>query len=192
MIANSEVHPYEALGYIRNPQIRERVVNSLVNNGWLIYDDNTDNYLLTNQARDHYGLELQREEDTAEELNNASIFKNVFFSHNIQDGDWYLQGNLIKSKYSVANTFYGLSLPGDLLWVLGLPSGKIKNEIEIEYKLMDKNYNIYFQKKYAESSSCYQGLYYNLTSFQFENLLKKINMRLIEDLHLIIPNLKKK
>ena len=129
---------------------------------------------------------------TAEELNNASIFKNVFFSHNIQDGDWYLQGNLIKSKYSVANTFYGLSLPGDLLWVLGLPSGKIKNEIEIEYKLMDKNYNIYFQKKYAESSSCYQGLYYNLTSFQFENLLKKINMRLIEDLHLIIPNLKKK
>lgn len=66
MIANSEVHPYEALGYIRNPQIRERVVNSLVNNGWLIYDDNTDNYLLTNQARDHYGLELQREEDTVE------------------------------------------------------------------------------------------------------------------------------
>lgn len=66
MIANSEVHPYEVLGYIHNPQIRERVVNSLVNNGWLVYDDNTDNYLLTNQARDHYGLELQREEDTVE------------------------------------------------------------------------------------------------------------------------------
>jgi len=129
---------------------------------------------------------------TAEELNNASIFKNVFFSHNTQEGDWYLQGNLIKSKYSVANTFYGLSVPGDLLWIIGLPSGKIKNEIEIEYVLTDKNSNVYFQKKYTESFSCYQGLYYNLTSFQFEKLLKKINMQLIEDLRLIIPDLKKK
>ncbi len=129
---------------------------------------------------------------TAEELNNASLFKNVFFSHNTHEGDFFLQGNLIKSKYSVANTFYGLSLPGDLLWVIGLPSGKIRNEIEIEYKLMDKNYNIYFQKKYKESFSCYQGLYYNLTKFQFEELLKKINMQLIEDLRKVIPSLNEK
>lgn len=62
MIANPEVHPYEVLGYIRNPQIRERVVNSLVNNGFLVYDEIRDNYLLTNQARNHYGLELQWDE----------------------------------------------------------------------------------------------------------------------------------
>lgn len=72
MIANPEVHPYEVLGYIRNPQIRDRVVNSLVKNGWLVRDVNPNKFLLSNQALDHYGLELPwdaAEENTIEIVN---------------------------------------------------------------------------------------------------------------------------
>lgn len=127
---------------------------------------------------------------TAEELNNASIFKNTFFSNNTYDGDLVLQGNLIKSKYSISNTFYGLSLPGDLLWLIGFPSGKIKNEIKVEYRLIDNEYNIYFQKTYKASSSSYQWLYYNVTNFQFEDLLKEINLQLIDDFKKNTQNIK--
>ena len=128
----------------------------------------------------------------AEEIDNASIFKTSSFRFDRTGADLYLVGNLKKSQHIYVSTFYGLTPVGDLLWVLGLPAGKYKFNITIEYKLIDSNYNEYFSKEYSSSSSEIIGLYYNLGSYKFEETLKKISLELINDLNQIAPTIKLK
>ena len=85
----------------------------------------------------------------AEELNNASIFEEVFYSDRTKDAKLVLRGVLKNTQIKQYWTFYGLSLPGDLLWLFGAPVGWTDNDIEIEYKLIDNDYKIYFEKTTA-------------------------------------------
>ena len=128
----------------------------------------------------------------AEEIDNASIFKNSSFAYSKTGADLYLIGTLKSSQHIINSTFYGLSLPGDLLWYLGLPAGKYHFNIEIEYTLIDGDDNVYFTKTYTADMSNFVGLYYGLDKYSFEETLKKIAKKLIVDLNEVAPSLKLK
>ena len=126
-----------------------------------------------------------------EELNNASIFNGVYFSDRSKDADLILVETLKESKLKQSWTWYGLSLPGDLLWVFGAPVGWTNNDITIEYKLMDKNYKIYFEKTYTANVEFYNRYWTNPHEiFRFEEAFKKIAMELVFDLRNIAPTIK--
>ncbi len=128
----------------------------------------------------------------SEEIYNASLFKENYFSDRTNDADLILTGTLKKSQIMQTWTFYGLSLPGDLLWLLGAPVGRTHNNIEIEFKLIDKNYKVYFEKNYTTKEKFNNGYWTNPhETFRFEKAFKRIALELVEDLRLIIPSLKK-
>ena len=129
----------------------------------------------------------------SEEINNASLFKESYFSDRTKEADFILTGTLKESKITQTWTFYGLSLPGDLLWLLGAPVGRTHNDIEIEFRLIDQNYRTYFEKTYKSKEKFDNGYWNNPhENFRFEIAFKRIALELIEDLRLIIPDLKKK
>lgn len=130
---------------------------------------------------------------TSEELQSASIFKNAHFGFDTKQCDLILESTISKFRIKRYWTFYGLSLPGDLLWYLGLPAGTRHNDIAIKYELKDQKGNIYFSKYYSVHKKAYQGLYYNLDiAGDFEPLMKEINMELIKDLSKVAKDIKLK
>ena len=127
-----------------------------------------------------------------EELQNSSIFKEVYYSDRTKDADLILSGTLKESHIKKSWTFYGLSLPGDLLWLFGAPTGWVNNDIVIEYKLMDQNYKIYFEKTYTANVEFYNRYWTNPHEiFRFESTLKKISLELVDDIKAIIQQLPK-
>lgn len=119
---------------------------------------------------------------TAEEVNNASVFKNTYFDFNGQKGDYVLKGTLKEFKVEQYWTFYGLSFFGEALWLAGLPIGKEYNGITIQYQLSDKNGHELFNKEYTAKDEWEFGLYRDLENYRFEKLMKQINMDLVRDL----------
>lgn len=129
---------------------------------------------------------------TSEELKASSLFKNVYFTFDTKNSDLILESTVQQFRIKRYWTFYGLSLPGDLLWLLGLPAGTRHNDVVIKYELKDQKGNIYFSKKYSAHKKSYQGLYYNLDMGNFESLIKDINLRFIKDLNEVVEKIKLK
>lgn len=128
-----------------------------------------------------------------EELSNASIFKEVYYSDRTKEADLILVGTLKESRLKKSWTFYGLSLPGDLLWLFGAPVGWTNNDITIEFKLMDQEYKTLFEKTYSANIEFNNGYWTNPHEiFRFEEGLKKISLELIEDIKMIVKRLPKK
>lgn len=73
----------------------------------------------------------------ANEIREANIFSIVVFS----DGktpppsDYVLRGRLYSTKWERQLTTYGLGPLGTLLWMIGLPMGKITTEVEMDLRL---------------------------------------------------------
>lgn len=126
----------------------------------------------------------------AEEIDNASIFKTASFNYGRTNGDLYLVGTLKKGQVKPTMVTYGLSCYGSLLWYLGLPAEKRRNNIEIEFKLIDENYNVYFTKNYKATEEFWAGLYYDAGKLGMEEALKKLSIELVNDLRNIVPELK--
>ena len=129
---------------------------------------------------------------TAQEINAASIFKNAYFDFNPQKGDLILEGTIKKFRIKTYTAFYGCSFLGVYLWYFGLPTGKIHNDVIIEFQLKDKQGKSYFQKEYTAHTDYLQGLYYNLKTADFEPLVKEINLKLLQDLQTVAPKIIKK
>lgn len=126
----------------------------------------------------------------AEELNNASIFEEVYYSDRTKNAKLILTGALKNTKITQYWTFYGMSLPGDLLWILGAPVGWTDNDIEIEYRLIDNDYKIYFKKVYYGNIEFYNRYWTNPHEiFRFEEVFKKISMEVVDDIKSLIPQL---
>lgn len=149
---------------------------------------------ITNQVPD--GALVKPTEDFSkaitEEIANASIFKDTFYSNSETKGDLFLEGTLYTSKIKDTLTFYGLSLPGDLLWLVGAPTGKATNKITIRYRLMDNNYNVYMDKWYTAKKSRYNFYWKPKGPMFFEKLFKEIALDVVKDLKQVVPTIKKK
>ena len=85
-------------------------------------------------------------EATGEEIRNANIFEDVIILPPSQknNADYILEGTILNTNVRQTISFYGLSLPGDLLWVLGAPPGKAYNDISIKFRLLNRKYKVLF------------------------------------------------
>lgn len=130
---------------------------------------------------------------TANELENASIFKSAAFSFNKEDGDLILVGNVKKMFLDDVGTYYGLTVYGGaVLGLLGAPLDYNHRSLEIEYKLMTPSFDVLFEKDYAVKKNSHVGLWTLKMPFEFDNMLKQINMELISDLKENLAAIKQK
>ena len=129
---------------------------------------------------------------TAEEIENASLFKSSAFSFDKNDGDLILVGNVKKMLYEDVGTYYGLTVYGGaVLGLFGAPLDYIYRTLEIEYKLVTPSYDVLFEKQYTAKSKTHIGFYTMHFAFEYDNLLKQINLNLVRDLKENIGNIKK-
>jgi len=72
-----------------------------------------------------------------EEIKQNNIFNDVFFTQNENDknADIIMSGTIRTAKINQKITFYGLTVFGDLLWLLGLPAGNMTTSLDLDYKI---------------------------------------------------------
>lgn len=142
------------------------------------------------------GAQIKPTEDfskaIAEEISNASIFKETIHTNKLSDCDLFLEGTLYSSKLKDTVTFYGLSIPGDLLWLVGAPTGKATNKITIRYRLLDKNYKVYMDKTYSKKKFRYNFFWMPKGPMFFEEIFKEIALEVVEDIKQVAPKIKAK
>lgn len=130
---------------------------------------------------------------TAEELNASRIFKEVFFSNRATDGDLVLLGTIHSTRYRASLYSYGLSAYGAYLWIIAFPVGKAKNELELTFTLKDsRSGETLWDRTYREEQAQTSILYNLRPDFMYPDLLKKILMKVVQDLGAETPSLKAK
>ena len=100
--------------------------------------------------------------------------------------------NVKKMFYEDVVTYYGLTVyDGAVLGLFGAPLDYIYRTLEIEYKLVTPSYDVLFEKQYTAKSKTHIGFYTMHFAFEYDNLLKRINLNLVRDLKENIGNIKK-
>ena len=74
----------------------------------------------------------------ADELRNTGLFKEAFFTFRESDADLVLRGELCSLRYVLWHTHYGLSVPGDLLWLIGFPVGGTHSHLNVRLLLEER------------------------------------------------------
>ncbi|MEN6622436.1 MAG: hypothetical protein ABFD50_12895 [Smithella sp.] len=111
----------------------------------------------------------------AEELQNSSMFKEVFFTHRPSDADLTLKGKIISTKYNGKLITYGLSVYGPLLWFIGFPSAYVSNDLSLQLELVDlKTNSVLWQQSFQKDSGSLSFLYVMQPDFMYDNLLKEV------------------
>lgn len=121
----------------------------------------------------------------ASELEDASVFKAVSYETGKRvESDYLVEGNLKKMHYKSKLLSYCLSVYGPVLWLVGLPSSTISNEIELEISVTNRKTNkVVFQKSYqSEPYSKVSWIYSMDNDFAYPDLLKKIYAQFVTDL----------
>ena len=120
----------------------------------------------------------------AQELEEANIFKESYFDFKKGSGDISIKGKIINTKYSGTLISYGLSVYGPLLWLVGLPSGTVNNELSIELSCTDiKTNKLLFSKTYLAPRYSKVSWIYNLPNdFNYSSMLKGLYKQFLLDL----------
>ena len=119
----------------------------------------------------------------AEELNNTSMFKEVFFTHRPNDADLIFRGKIISTKYNGTLITYGLSVYGPLLWFIGLPASYVENQLALQLELVEaKTMTVLWQQSFNRDASALSILYAMQPDFMYDNLLKDIMKEAIPSL----------
>ncbi|NVN93465.1 MAG: hypothetical protein HXX11_23110 [Desulfuromonadales bacterium] len=87
------------------------------------------------------GKGLKPNEDFAkalvQEMEQNKLFKEVFLvqQEESKTADMIVTGRIKKASIETIVTSYGLSLLGFVPWIVGLPEGKVYNELDIEFEM---------------------------------------------------------
>lgn len=108
-----------------------------------------------------------------EELKQNNIFNDVFFTQNENDlnADIIMTGTVHTAKINQKTTFYGLTVFGDLLWVLGLPAGNMTTILDVDYKInkvSDKT--LLWNYTLKDSKERIMGIYYGRPEGVFDDM----------------------
>ena len=118
------------------------------------------------------------------EVQNRHLFKETFFTFRESDGDLVLRGSLLSTGYDGTVFSYGLSIYGEILWILGLPAGKVKNDLAIELWLEDRNSGqVVWDKQYKADHD--EGVYWAYaipSDFWYDTMLKDLMPTILSDL----------
>ena len=120
----------------------------------------------------------------ATELENSSIFKEVFFTNRPSEAELSLIGTIESTKYSGKVISYGLSVYGPLLWFFGLPAATSSNDLVLNFKLQDnKTKEILWESNYTKSMGNTSWIYYLKADFNYDKMLKEIMKEVIPSLN---------
>lgn len=117
------------------------------------------------------------------ELENASLFKEVFFTHRPSTADFSLRGTIESTQYTSKMYTYCLSLVGVYLWLFGFPSGTAANELALGLKLVDNTTDqIIWESRYKKSARSTSWIYALNSDFFYDTMLKEIMEEVIVSL----------
>lgn len=108
-----------------------------------------------------------------EELKQNNIFNDVFFTQNDNDlnADVIMTGTVHTAKINQKITFYGLTVFGDLLWILGLPAGNMTTSLDVDYRITKLRDNkILWRYAIKDSKERTMGLYYGRPEGLFDDM----------------------
>ena len=109
------------------------------------------------------------------ELQNSSLFDEVFFTHRPSEADLSLRGTIESTQYTSKMYTYCLSLVGIYLWLFGLPSGSASNELILDLKLVDNTTDqIIWESRYKKSARSTSWIYALNSDFFYDTMLKEI------------------
>ena len=119
----------------------------------------------------------------AQELENARIAEESFFTFRAGDGDLVLRGAVARMPYRGGIISYGLSFYGPLLWIL-LPAGYYSNGLRVSLSLVDRESDkAVWEKTYENYMPTKVVWIYAVGSdFQYDRLFKDIMGHAINDL----------
>lgn len=120
----------------------------------------------------------------AMEVNNRHIFKEAFFTHRESEGDLVLRSTLTSTRYDGTIYSYGLSAYAGLTWILGLPAGKVKNDLAFKMVLEDPTAKkILWEKSYsAEHDEGRFWLYGMPSDFWYDKMLKDLMPTILSEM----------
>lgn len=122
----------------------------------------------------------------AEEVQNAGIFKEAFFTYKASEGEYVLRGEIKSTRYEGKLYTYCISFAGVYLWFLGLPAGSAQNTLEISLHLEDlASGQILWEGSYTKNDGSTSWIYAMQPDFFYDSLLKDIMKE-------VIPSLKQK
>lgn len=123
---------------------------------------------------------------TGAELASSELFKTIsVMPNNKEKTDYTLKGTIVETHATKNVSAYGLSFAGNVLSLLGIPSGVARSSITVRFELIDKKGNVVFDKKYTEVSSRPVYIYNELSKKYFmqqSDVYQNINLHLIKDL----------
>jgi len=134
--------------------------------------------------------EFQVDEDLAKaavrSLDQSGLFKRVYFTFGgeTREADYLFEGVARRTHYDGKLITYGLSVYGPLLWFLGLPAGTSGNDVELTFRLLDRDLNEVWSHSYEGRESITQGLYYNFGNdvLNFATLMEQAMNGALRDL----------
>ncbi|SEM43464.1 hypothetical protein SAMN04489760_11556 [Syntrophus gentianae] len=119
----------------------------------------------------------------AEELNNTSMFKEVFFTHRPSDAELTLKGKIISTNYDGKIITYGLSVYGPLLWFIGFPASYVENSLELQLELVDTKTNeVFWQQSFKRNQNVTSIMYAMQPDFMYDSLFKEVMKEAIPSL----------
>lgn len=125
----------------------------------------------------------------AEELNNASMFKEVFFTHRPSEAELTLRGKILSTKYEGYLFSYGLSVYGPLLWFFCFPATSVSNDLALQLQLVDsKTEEILWEQSYKKEDSHVSIFYYLQSDFMYDMFLKEIMKEAISSIKSKLSN----
>ncbi len=117
------------------------------------------------------------------ELQNSSLFEEVFFTHRPSEADLSLKGTIESTQYTSRMYTYCLSLVGIYLWLFGLPSGTATNQLILNLKLVDNATDqIIWESRYKKSVRSTSWIYALNSDFFYDTMLKEIMKEVIVSL----------
>ena len=109
------------------------------------------------------------------ELENSSLFEEVFFTHRPRTADLSLRGTIESTQYTSKMYTYCLSLVGVYLWLFGFPSGTASNDLVLDLKLVDNTTDqVVWESRYKKSARSTSWIYALNSDFFYDTMLKEI------------------
>jgi len=110
-----------------------------------------------------YGFEMPDDLARAAEdsLRRSGMVRRSFFTYgsDLDEADYVLRGVTNSTTYKRTVTFYGLSLPGDLLWLLGFPTGNNEVSLDLNLRLESPDGQVHWEFASTEHLKKTQWIY---------------------------------
>jgi len=127
---------------------------------------------------------------TAEELAAAHLFKECFFTFRESDAKLVMKGEITSTDYNGKILSYGVSFFAPYLWLVGFPVAHVKNELDLNFKLISKkDKQVLWQKSYHRKIGKLNWIYVTRADFEYSTLLKEILLEVVSDLKQDLPKI---